>query len=808
MIKGLRVVDLSTEIAGPYCTKLLADAGADVVKVEAREGDPMRSWTASGAKLGDYDGALFRFLNTSKRSVVGRLGDGPVDKLVGAADLVVESTAGPGVDVGALHHANQGLTVLSISPFGRRGPWSERPATEFTLQAWCGSTGARGVPDGPPLYAGGRLGEWVGGAYAAVAAIAGVTRSRRRGRGEHVDLSLLECMCMSMNTYAPLFASFTGWKSAPGPARTVELPSIEPTADGYVGFCTITGQQFRDFLVLIERPDLLDDRDLATAPGRTRRMREFLEAVHPWTRRRTTEQIIELATLLRIPVAPIATGETVTDFAHFRERGTFVRHPGAHFVQPRVPYRIGDAPRATFRPAPTLGEHSGTVTWPAREAGPREWPAREAGPREWGATSKPGAAGNGTSTNPLPLEGVRVLDFTAFWAGPAATHMLAALGADVIKVESIQRPDGMRFTTTARPSVDRWWEWGPVFNGANAGKRGVTLDMTRPEGVELAKGLVAWADAVVENFSPRVMEGFGLDWEAVAAANPRVVMVRMPAFGLTGPWRDRTGFAQTMEQVSGMAWVTGLADGPPLIPRGTCDPMAGMHAVLALLVALDERERTGTGTMVEMTMVEAALNAAAEQVVERSAYGAVLHRDGNRGPVAAPQGVYACRGEERWLALAAATDGQWLGLRRALGDPDWAGDPVLTTAAGRRAAHDRLDEELTRWCADRDRDLLVELLADHGVPAAPVLAPRDIAHNPQMRARGFFETVDHPVVGTHDLPGLPFRLSERASAWLRSPPPTLGQHNEEVLRDVLGLGDDEIEALRSQGIIGDRPVGV
>jgi crotonobetainyl-CoA:carnitine CoA-transferase CaiB-like acyl-CoA transferase len=788
LIRGLRVVDLSTEIAGPYCTKLLADAGADVVKVETGDGDPMRSWTSSGAKLGDDDGALFRFLNTSKRSVMGELGDGPVDELVAAADLVVESSVSGVVDMGALLGANPTLTVLSISPFGRLGPWSERPATEFTLQAWCGSIGGRGVPDGPPLYAGGRLGEWVGGAYAAVAALAGVRRARRRGRGEHVDLSLLECMSMSMNTYAPLFASFTSWKPSSGPARTVELPSIEPTADGFVGFCVITGQQFRDFLVLIERPDLLDDHELATAPGRTRRMREFLEAVHPWTRRRTTDEIIELATLMRIPVAPIGTGETVTRFEHFRERETFVSHPGGDFVQPRVPYRIGDQPRPVFRSAPALGEHTGQV--------------------RWGAKSESGAARDGASDDALPLDGLRVLDFTAFWAGPAATHMLAALGADVIKVESIQRPDGMRFTTTARPSVDRWWEWGPVFNGANAGKRGITLDMTRPEGLALAKRLVAGADAVVENFSPRVMDGFGLDWEAVTAANPRAIMVRMPAFGLSGPWRDRTGFAQTMEQVSGMAWVTGLAGGPPLIPRGTCDPMAGMHAVFALLVALDERDRTGRGTMVEMTMVEAALNAAAEQVVEQSAYGALLRRDGNRGPVAAPQGVYACQGDERWLALAVATDEQWKGLRRALGDPDWAAEPGLSTAAARRGAHDRLDEELARWCAGRDRDLLVELLAEHRVPAAPVLAPRDIADNAQMRARGFFETVEHPVVGTHDLPGLPFRLSERDAGWLRLPPPTLGQHNEEVLRDMAGLGDDEIAALRADGIIGDRPIGL
>jgi crotonobetainyl-CoA:carnitine CoA-transferase CaiB-like acyl-CoA transferase len=785
LIQGLRVVDLSTEIAGPYCTKLLADAGADVVKLEGGGGDPLRSWSASGAKLGDDDGALFRFLNTSKRAVLGELGDGPVDELVAAADLLVESSGPDAVDVGALHRANPRLTVLSISPFGRAGPWAERPATEFTLQAWCGSTGGRGVPDGPPMHAGGRLGEWVGGAYAAVAALAGVARARRRDRGEHVDLSLLECMCLSMNTYAPLFASFSGWKQTTGPARSVELPSIEPTADGYVGFCTITGQQFRDFLVLIERSDLLDDKELASAQGRMRRMGEFLDAVHPWTRRHGTDEIIELATLLRIPVAPIGTGETVTGFEHFRERGTFVSHPDGDFVQPRVPYVVGDRPRPAFGPPPALGEHTGTVTWGRRD----------------GSVTTP-------ERDPLPLEGLRVLDFTAFWAGPAATHMLAALGADVIKVESIQRPDGMRFTTTARPSVDRWWEWGPVFNGANAGKRGITVDMTRPEGLALAKRLVAWADAVVENFTPRVMDGFGLDWAAVAAANPRAIMVRMPGFGLSGPWRDRTGFAQTMEQVSGMAWMTGLTDGPPLIPRGACDPMAGMHAVIALLVALDERERTGRGALVEMTMVEAALNAAAEQVIERSAYGTLLHRDGNRGPVAAPQGVYRCRGDEQWLALAVATDAQWRGLLAALSDPEWAADPTLAGVAGRRIAHDRLDEELARWCSRHDRDELVELLAKHGVPAAPVLAPRDIAANPHMRARGFFETVDHPVVGTHDLPGLPFRLSERGTGWLRSPPPTLGQHNDEVLGGVLGLSDDEIRGLRADGVIGDRPVGL
>jgi crotonobetainyl-CoA:carnitine CoA-transferase CaiB-like acyl-CoA transferase len=408
---------------------------------------------------------------------------------------------------------------------------------------------------------------------------------------------------------------------------------------------------------------------------------------------------------------------------------------------------------------------------------------------------------------PLPFAGLRVLDFTAFWAGPVVTHYLATLGADVVKVESIQRPDGMRFASARPPGTDHWWEWAPMTQGVNLGKRGVTLDLARPQGIALAKRLAAQVDAVVENFSPRVMENLGLGWDALRAVNPRLVMVRMPAFGLDGPWRDRVGFAQTMEQISGMAWVTGHANGPPVIPRGPCDPLAGLHAAFALLVALEHRRRTGEGQLVEATMVEAALNAAADQVVEHAAYGRLIERQGNRGPVAAPQNVYPCRGEERWIALAVVTDAQWAALVELLGRPAWTADPTLAHADGRRAEHDRLDAELARWLATRDLEETVEHLVARGIPAAPVVSPRDVGENPQLRARGFFEAVSHPVVGTHEYAGLPMRFSAGPERWFRAAAPMLGQHNDEILRGLLGLDDAEIAALRADRIIGDRPVG-
>jgi len=673
---------------------------------------------------------------------------------------------------------------LSISQFGRTGPWVNRPATEFTLQALCGSTSGRGRPDGPPIHAGGRVGEWATGACAAVAALAALRLVRRSGRGELVDVSMLECMSICMNSATSVFWSFLGKPPVAGPVRSIELPSIEPTKDGYVGLYTLSGQQFRDFLVLIDRPDLVDDQELARIDTRMRRMDEFLEIVRRWTTRHTTEEVIELASQLRIPVAPIGNGETVVTFDHFRERGAFVRNPRGAFLQPRAPYRIHGCDPRPFAPAPRLGEHTGRVAWSPR------------------SSSKPSSA-----CGAEPLCGIRIVDFTAFWAGPSATHVLAALGADVIKVESIQRPDGMRFNSARPPTSDSWWEWSALFHATNTGKRSITLDMNRPEGIALARELIRKSDAVFENFTPRVMEHFGLTWEEVSSSNPRILMVRMPAFGLTGPWRDRPGFAPTMEQVSGMAWITGFPEGPPLILRGPCDPIVGMHAAFAFLVALAERERSGKGRLIEVAMVEAALNVAAEQVVEFSAYGRLLERRGNRGPAAAPQGVYRCRGEERWLALAVASDAEWRALRDVMGDPEWARSAKLASAAGRRRAHDQLDEALSRWLRERDVESVLKELLQREIPAAAVVAHLHLQQNAQLAARGFFEELTHPLVGTHRFPSMPFRFASRESPWLKSPAPTLGQHNEEILGGLLGRGREELERLRAERVIGARPLG-
>ena len=787
-LRDLRVIDFSTGIAGPYASKLLADAGADVIKVESDAGDPLRTWSVAGGRKEGETGALFQFLNASKRSVLGGPEDPEMLELMAGADLVVENFPVGTMDRLKLRSRFPHLVWLSITPFGRGGPWSSRPASEFTVQAESGSIGVRGLPGEEPFQVGGRTTDWIGGTYAAVGALAAVLRAKRTGQGEHVDFSLLEVMNIAASNYMDLFWNLAGDPPATGLPQSVETPSVEPTEDGFVGFCTNTAQQFSDFLLLIERPDLRDDKQLFQVVGRMARFDEWCSIVKEYTRQHTTDEIIEKASLLRIPVAPVNDGKRVGEHEQLVERRVFFTHPGANFQRPRSPYRLNFELPAPPRPAPNLGEHTGQIE-PASVA-----------PR----------AEKDSGKSQLPLAGVRILDMTAWWAGPSASHVLACLGADVIHLESIQRPDGMRMAGGAFFDKPQWWERSAFFLAGNSNKRGITVDLTRPEGIAVVEKLVAGCDVLLENFTPRVMDNFGLEWEKLKTLNPQLIFVRMPAFGLDGPWRDNTGFAQTMEQLTGLAWVTGHSDDQPRIQRGPCDPLAGMHAAFTLLVALEERRVSGQGVHVESTMVEGALNAAAEQVIEYTAYGNLMQREGNRSPEASPQGLYPCDGHSpetpRWLALSVVTDAHWNALVDYLGRPDWSLDPELATREGRRAQADALDARLGPVFAEKDCGECVEKLVAAGIPAAGVADPRVSNQHVQLRARGFHEISEHPIAGSLRLPTLPFRY-ESVQRWIRHAAPTLGQHNHQVLQEF-GISDDVIADLESKGIIGSEPEGL
>ena len=787
-LDGYTVIDLSVGIAGAYCTKLLADGGAQVIKVEPPEGDPLRRWSASGADI-DEDGALFTFLAGAKHSIVvdPETEVDVVDGLLAGADAVVWSRGSrvaelPALAPAEIHRRHPHLTVTSITPFGLAGPWCDRPATEFTLQAWSGGIVAlgRGSADRAPVFVGGQVGEYLAGAYASAATLA------YRGTGELIDLSMLETDILGLTYYPVSFFEMLGrpWRDA----RRLTVPGIARAKDGLVDLGCGTAQQWFDLCAMTGHQDWIDEESPLSI---TQQANEKADELYGWVESHDVDEIRDLATAFRIPNAPVANGANIDSLDHFVARGSFVTNPRDGFRQPGHPYRMTPAQLRPPGPAPRLGEH----TEHYRRNGTQ------------GRQDAPSAIGDSVS---LPFSGLRVLDMTTFWAGPSCTHLLAMLGADVIHVESTRRPDGTRLIAGIPITEDQWWEKSPIFSGLNTNKRGITLDLQSAPGRELLNKFIATADVIVENFTPRVLDQIGLDFATVTALRPDAVMVRMPGFGLDGPWRDNPAFAYVIEAAAGISWLTGYPDRNPYEPYSVGDPNAGIHAFNALLLALEHRRRTGEGSLIEAAMVDAAINVAAEQIIEYSAYGALLERDGNRGPTAAPQNLYRSNEIDEfgrldcWIAVAVASDDQWQALRDAIGKPEWAMDPSLSTAAGRREHHDLIDEHLADWCAQRTGDEIVERLWSAGVPVGKVMQPHRQTELPQLAFRRFFEDVSHPVNAPTKHSTLPFTLSRGPDSVHARPAPLLGEHNRELLSE-LGLSDEEIAALEADGVIGDAP---
>jgi crotonobetainyl-CoA:carnitine CoA-transferase CaiB-like acyl-CoA transferase len=397
------------------------------------------------------------------------------------ADAVVWSPGSrladlPALAPAALLDAAPHLTVTAITPFGLEGPWSDHPATEFTLQAWSGGAVGlgRGAPDRAPVSVGGQIGEWFAGAYAAVGTMVSRTRARRDGPGELVDLSMLETLVLSLTYYPVTYADMVGRPFRTG--RSIVTPGVEATSDGLVGVGVGTGQQWLDFCVLVDHPEWTEDRKLFANRGHLK------PDIAAWMAEHTTAEVLDLAGALRIPHARIGTGETIPATDHFQARGSIVKNPRGGFDEPDRPYRFDPPLLRDPEPAPRLGEHDAIMATACPEA-----------PEEGRAAA-------------LPMEGLRVLDLTAFWAGPLCTHVMAMLGAEVLHIESTARPDGTRLLAGIRFSEPDWWEQSGIFSGLNAGKRSVTLDLGTDRGRELLHRLLETCDVLVENYTPRVLE--------------------------------------------------------------------------------------------------------------------------------------------------------------------------------------------------------------------------------------------------------------------------------------------------------------
>lgn len=402
---------------------------------------------------------------------------------------------------------------------------------------------------------------------------------------------------------------------------------------------------------------------------------------------------------------------------------------------------------------------------------------------------------------------LKVLDLSMGWAGPLVGQMFAEMGAEVIKVEDTHHFDWWRGSLSMAPPEMQPIERAAVFNTANRGKRGVTLDLASPRGIEILCRLIKVSDLLIENFSPGVMDRLGLGYDAVSAINPRMIMISMPSFGSDGPESNARGYGNTVEAMAGVTGLTGYHDGDGqhyTLSNALGDPVAGLNGVFALMVALRERERSGRGQLVELAQVETLIPFVTEGILEHQFTGKAPTLRGNRHREHAPHGLYRCGRTDDWIAIACETDADWRSLTKALALDHLLDDKRFADAQARKANEDALDAELSRVLADTNLDESVERMRACNVLAAPVSSAPAVLGDPQLQSREYFVPIERAVVGTHLYPGAVARMRETPLS-ADAPAPLLGEHNRQVFREMLGLSDEEIAELERSGVIGSSP---
>ncbi len=795
-LSGVNVLDLSESIGGAYCTKLLADLGAETLLVERPgSGHPLRQTGPYRDDPHIEESGLFLYYAANKRSVVCDLdtaeGRELIRRLATDADVVVEGFA-PGyldsirLGYDALAFLNPSLVFTSITHFGQTGPYRHWKSDEIVDYAMGGYMYFGGHAEREPLMMNNNQPMLNAGAQAAIATLAALRWARKTGRGQRVDVSAVEAML-----------SAHAWTSTSWTHEGIVMRRTEPDCirckDGWVWFFLFRWDP--TVFVLIDRPELMEDGRFADRQSWFDNRDEVIRILGEWCAEHTKDEIFRAGQELRIPVTPVNDASDLLRSSQLTARKWFneIERPVAgHIKLPGFPYIFSETPASVRAPAPALNQDAGFAF--ARSGG--KFDAKESAPMP----------GSPTSDEPLPLNGVRVLELTANWAGPLAARHLADLGAEVIKIEAPDRPATRGGRYPGGDPFRRHYNRAAYFNKLNRNKRAITLNLFDPDARDIFLRLVAESDVVLENNSPRVMRNFGLEYATLREINPEIIMVSVSGFGQTGPDRDYVAYGANVEASCGLAAVTGYADDdrPYRSTLFYADPVTGAHAAIATLAALHHRVESGRGQYVDMSLHENGITFFPEAIIEYATTGKLSPRRGNRHPRHAPQGCYPSFGDDAWIALCVRSESEWTALARAIGRPDMAADARFAAPDGRRASHDELDAAISEWTSQYDHNEAARILQEAGVPAGPVLANWELVSNPHFHARRFYVPIEHSDMGVFPYPGMPWKLSETPGL-VRSASPLYGEHNGPVFRGLLGMTDAELAPLYARRAIADEP---
>ncbi|MEP7215785.1 MAG: CoA transferase [Anaerolineaceae bacterium] len=828
-LHGLTVLDLSENVCGPYATKLLADFGADVIKVERPGGDP-------GRALGPFPGAVphpeksgtFFYFNTNKRSIELDLktaeGRETFLALADRADAVVESfrpgvldRLGVGWDV--IHARRPDLPLISISNFGQQSPYRDYVGDELTLYALGGELYTMGIIEREPVTMFGTASLVESGSAAAVAVFAAILASKEQGIGQRVDYSIADSHFLGADRrhVSTIAFEFSGRKTVRASHfNRPALTGVYPCADGYVEFSSAAVRLDR-FSRMLGEPEWLQDpkwyeRGALLDADNVAELDAYFFA---WLSEHTKREIWAKARVASVLCGPLFDVAEIAADPHFRDRGfwTGVSHEALGEVEiPGRPFTMPKTPWSLRRPAPLLNEHSAEIRSELKASPAGEAPTARA-----------------TATR-LPLEGLRVIDLCVVWAGPFATLLLGDLGAEVLKAENSHVMQPMTRGTIARPPKEllaryppavggypnndpgeRPWNYNPTFVQLYRNKKSFTVDLRTEEGKEIFGRIVAQSDVLIENNATETLEKLGITYEWLRKYKDDIIMVRIPAYGSTGPYNQARALGVHLESVMGHTLLRGYSDSEPSdnSPIFSGDYLAGAQAALAVMMAVWHRNRTGEGQLVEIGQAENASAMLAQAFMEYALNGNVMERRGNRSIFdVAPAGIYPCLGVgpaeecgDRWLALTIASDEQWQCLRALMGNPAWAMEPAFDTNAGRLAGHDAIDAHLKAWTATFDDYALFHLLQGVGIAAAPVLEGSRAFDDAHAVARGLHQPQTlHGGIGPFRF-NTPFMRFSETPLTVRQAPVALGEHNDYVYRELLGVDDAEYERLVAAGHI-------
>jgi crotonobetainyl-CoA:carnitine CoA-transferase CaiB-like acyl-CoA transferase len=802
---GTRVLEIGDGIASGYCGRLLAGFGATVIKVEPPGGSRLRAMRAvPGAPLPHPGEApWWLFLGMGKRSLTASFGTfsdlSMLRQLARGADIVIADQGQAkltslGFDYGTLSADNTRLVLTSLTAFGDWGPWSGWAAENLQAFAMGAQMWLTGEPGREPLATAGEQAWMQLGLNGFAATCFALYGARQTGLGQQVEVSAAEATAGATEGFGPN-ARFLGVAQGRSGRARFSLMGIYPCADGYAGVYG-TNRQLPLFSRIAGKPEYGADPRFQSLPGMLQHNDELSQFVINYLGPRTRADIRQTGRETGMTMAPVETIRDVAESPHLRDRSFFVSLPvaaGRTVTLPGRPFNMYGTPWES-KPAPQAGELSGAEA--AKLFAASEAP--EAAPR---AAQQPIALPKDRRAEGL-LAGVRVLDFTAYWAGPFATKWLADFGAEVVKVESPALMDFIR-STTVDPGHERPWDYSAYFNNYSRGKRSLSLDLANPLGKALLLDLLPHFDVVIENFKASRMTDLGLTYEAMKAVKPGIVMVSISGYGQDGPDSTLAGVGTNMEQLSGLASLNRYSDSDQPYNTGIAygDPTSGVTGAAAVAMALIHRDRTGEGQYVEISGHETIASMIGEQFAALS-LGLEPAPKGNRHPDMAPHGCYPCEGEDRWVTLSVRTDEEWATLCQVIAAPELAAR--FPSFADRAAATDDIDAAIMAWTLLRgDYEAARELQA-HGVPAAPVLSTLDVVTDPHFRLRGYHVTVEHPDQGPWPHDGVAWRLSRTPGA-IAGPAPRFGQHTRELLRDYLGKSESEIETIYAARAAADAP---